>query len=174
MGTCCCIYGNPLYLNMVSYACYVKKLQEVRSIMYHGKRRYIGRFPSQEKAALANETARGILEPTLNSPLTAEEIDLNVSKAKEAAQKAALNSGIANSAEDNQVEVFHRNKRTRKVPAKFALYNEEKAEKEKNKEFGYRNVGMNKSQEANIRIPDVRQRKSGKWVRLILIIYLPF
>ena len=75
--------------------------------MYHGKRRYIGRFPSQEKAALANETARGILEPTLNSPLTAEEIDLNVSKAKEAAQKAALSSGIANSAEDNQVEVFH-------------------------------------------------------------------
>jgi hypothetical protein len=57
-------------------------------IKYYGSQRSIGTFDTQDEAALANEAARRILEPTRNAELSTEQIEANVTLAKEAAQMA--------------------------------------------------------------------------------------
>ena len=63
-------------------------------IGYKGKNRYFGTFPSQDEAALANKTARGILETTKHFNLTAEEIQLNLLQAKKDVLKKIENTRI--------------------------------------------------------------------------------
>lgn len=69
-------------------------MQTVR-IGYQGKLRYIGSFDTQEQAALANEAARGMLRIETGSILSAEEIELNVKSAEEAALEAVRKAVLA-------------------------------------------------------------------------------
>eukprot|EP00571_Detonula_confervacea_P016952 CAMPEP_0172302726 /NCGR_PEP_ID=MMETSP1058-20130122/4390_1 /TAXON_ID=83371 /ORGANISM="Detonula confervacea, Strain CCMP 353" /LENGTH=1412 /DNA_ID=CAMNT_0013013315 /DNA_START=162 /DNA_END=4399 /DNA_ORIENTATION=- len=56
---------------------------------YHGIRRYLGTFDTQDQAAVANEIARGKLK-TRDGPLTKEEIKRNVKFACDAALDATI------------------------------------------------------------------------------------
>ena len=62
------------------------QMQKVE-LKYHRKRHYMGTY-TWEHAVLVSEVARGKLEATRDSNLTADEIDLNVKLAKEAALEA--------------------------------------------------------------------------------------
>jgi len=62
-------------------------------VFYHGCKRSMGTFCTQDDAALANMTARQILDQTNDASLTPEEVAANIETAKKAGKVAVQGSG---------------------------------------------------------------------------------
>jgi len=83
-----------------------RQLKEV-GFRYHGNRRTLGTYDSQDHAALANEVGRKMLmaDKEKSSKLTAEEVERNMKQARNAAFKAVSN--IQEDIPPNEEDMFN-------------------------------------------------------------------